>query len=143
MDVLKDAFTEGRLTQPEYEDRVGRAYTSRTYGELDQVTADIPARVVPPVFLPGAPPYAPLPPPLPVTNGQAVASLVCGICGGFTMGLSSIPAVILGHRAKSEIRRTGQQGDGMATAGLVLGYLAIAGLAMFLLLIVGFAAGGS
>jgi divalent metal cation (Fe/Co/Zn/Cd) transporter len=36
-----------------------------------------------------------------------------------------VPAVICGHIARREMRETGQRGDGMATAGLVLGYMAI------------------
>src|SRR3954467_8858030 len=87
--VLKDAFTEGRLTQPEYEDRIGRAYRARTYGELDTVTADIPAGAMPPGLVPYAPPYGLMPPAVRGTNGHAVASLVCGIGGFMTMGLSS------------------------------------------------------
>ncbi|WUH91506.1 DUF1707 and DUF4190 domain-containing protein [Streptomyces sp. NBC_00433] len=146
VNVLKDAFTEGRLKQPEYEDRVGLVYQSRTYEELDRITADIPTPPPPPppplmppgllpgAYLPGAPPYVTMVPAMPSTNGQAVASLVCGICGTFTMGLASIPAVILGHRAKSEIRRTGQQGEGMAIAGLILGYLTLAGFAAMVML---------
>lgn len=50
------------------------------------------------------------------TNTLAVVSLVFGIVGG------SLVAVILGHIAKSQIRRTGESGSGMATAGLILGY---------------------
>jgi hypothetical protein len=141
VNVLKDAFTEGRLTQPEYEDRIGRAYQSRTYGELDQVTADIPARIVPPTFLPAAPPYVPLPAPLPATNGQAIGSLVCGICAPFTGGLSAIPAIALGHIAKNKIRYTGQQGEGLAIAGLILGYLTVAGFAALILLFALFSSG--
>ena len=142
VNVLKDAFTEGRLTQPEYEDRVGRAYQARTYGELDVVTADIPSRMVPPAFM-AAPPYMPLQTPMPGTNGRAVASLVCGICGTMTMGLTSIPAVVLGHLAKRDIRRTGQEGDGLATAGLILGYLVMVGGLLFFSLIAAFASASS
>lgn len=43
IDVLKVAFTQGRLTMNELERRTGRALTSRTYAELGAVTADIPA----------------------------------------------------------------------------------------------------
>ncbi|SHK58514.1 protein of unknown function [Actinacidiphila paucisporea] len=154
MSVLKDAFAEGRLKQPEYEDRVGLVYQSRTYEELDRLTADIPTPVAPPpvmppgllqgAYLPGAAPYVTMEPRVPSTNGQAVASLVCGICGAFTMGLAAIPAVILGHRAKKEIRRTGQQGEGMAIAGLILGYLTLAGFGAIMALVTVFAVvGGS
>ena len=53
-----------------------------------------------------------------------MGALICGI-GGFLGGISSIPAVVLGHRAKAEIQRTNEDGDGMATAGLVLGWIGI------------------
>ena len=119
VDVLKAGFTEGRLTQDEYNDRMGRAYAARTYGELMALTADLPA---------GA---WPVPLPMPVyqppasTNSLARASMILGVAEFFSMGLTAIPAVICGHVAKREMRQTGQRGDGLATAGLVLGYMAI------------------
>ena len=39
--------------------------------------------------------------------------------------LAAIPAVVLGHMARRQIRETGEAGDGMAMAGLVLGYIGI------------------
>jgi hypothetical protein len=36
-------MAEGRLTLEEYEERVGRAYAARTYGELTPLTADLPS----------------------------------------------------------------------------------------------------
>jgi hypothetical protein len=66
----------------------------------------------------------------PQTDGKAVASLVLGIVSIFLcLGiLSGIPAVILGHISLSNIRKSmGRvQGSGMATAGLVMGYIGIA-----------------
>jgi hypothetical protein len=41
--ALKLAFVEGRLTKDEFDARIGRALSSRTYAELATVTADIPA----------------------------------------------------------------------------------------------------
>jgi len=41
--TLKDAFVEGRLTADELDARVDQVYASRTYAELAEVTADIPA----------------------------------------------------------------------------------------------------
>jgi DUF1707 SHOCT-like domain len=41
--TLKAAFVQGRLTKDELDLRVGQALTSRTYGELAALTADIPA----------------------------------------------------------------------------------------------------
>jgi hypothetical protein len=56
------------------------------------------------------------------TNGLAIASLVCGV-STFVVGLSFLPAIICGHIARRQIRRTGEQGDGLALAGLILGYV--------------------
>ena len=41
--ALKVAFVQGRLTEDELGARAGQAYSSRTYAELAEVTADIPA----------------------------------------------------------------------------------------------------
>jgi len=65
------------------------------------------------------------PPPLPKTPGLAVASLVLGISGiALCLGaVAGVPAIICGHLAKAKIRRTGSSGEGIAVAGLVLGYV--------------------
>jgi len=65
------------------------------------------------------PPYRP---PAQSTNALAIAALVCG-AAQFVTGITFIPAIILGHIARSQIRKTGEQGDGMALAGLILGYI--------------------
>ena len=44
IDVLKAAFVQGRLTKDEFDVRVGQAFASRTYSDLDALTADIPDR---------------------------------------------------------------------------------------------------
>src|SRR6266446_2962713 len=68
------------------------------------------------------------------TNGLAVAALVCGVAQIAFLGpLVGIPAIILGHVARSRIRQTGEQGAGMALAGLILGYI---GLALFIILVI-------
>ncbi len=53
IDTLKAAFVQGRLSKDELDMRVGQALASRTYADLDMVSADIPAGVV------AAPPLAP------------------------------------------------------------------------------------
>ena len=63
------------------------------------------------------------------TAGVAVASLVLGISGFVLLGpLGAIPAVICGHVAKAKIRRDPDHlaGEGLALAGLILGYVQIA-----------------
>ncbi len=61
------------------------------------------------------------------TDGKAVASLVLGILSIFMCFsfLTGIPAVIFGHISKANIRKSmGRlKGDGMATAGLIMGYV--------------------
>jgi hypothetical protein len=54
--------------------------------------------------------------------------MVCGIIGFFCIPiLLPIAAIVLGHMARSRIRRSAgtSAGGGMAIAGLVLGYLAL------------------
>jgi hypothetical protein len=43
--TLKTAFVQGRLAEDELDARVDRAYASRTYAELAEVTADIPVEL--------------------------------------------------------------------------------------------------
>ena len=131
VDVLKAGFTEGRLTQDEYNDRMGRAYAARTYGELAALTGDLPAGVVPAMWQ--APPV--YQPPM-SANSLARASMILGVAEFFSMGLTAVPAVICGHIAKREMRLTGQRGDGLATTGLVLGYMAIIFWAVIIVLAV-------
>lgn len=65
------------------------------------------------------------------SSGLAITSLVCGIAGvvlfwAILPMLASIAAVITGHMALGQIRRTpGLGGRGMAIAGLVMGYIMV------------------
>lgn len=135
VDVLRAGFGEGRLDQGEFEKRVGRAYAARTVGELTVLVGDLPQGPVPMTAGSGAVvPRTFLPVPPAATNGKAVGALVCGVLTVLTLGATGIPAVILGHSARSEIRRTGEGGEGLAMTGLVLGWLSVAGWALFLML---------
>jgi hypothetical protein len=51
IDALKAAYVVGRLTEDEFEARVGQAFGSRTHADLAAITADIPAG---PVAVPSA-----------------------------------------------------------------------------------------
>ena len=127
IDVLKAGFADGRLTQAEHDERVARVYAARTYGEVALLVADLPAGPLgataryPAAWYP--PPRIPAPAAI---NSLAVASLICGAAEFPTLGLTALPAVILGHRARQQIRETGQRGEALAVAGLVLGWAAIA-----------------
>ncbi|WP_373740825.1 DUF4190 domain-containing protein [Neisseria sp.] len=60
------------------------------------------------------------------SNGLSVVSLVFGILGFVILPfIGSIVAVITGHIARRKIRRTGQDGSGLALAGLILGYIGL------------------
>lgn len=74
------------------------------------------------------PQYQSYSPPKP-NSTMAIVSLIMGILGWtFLPTIGSIIAVITGHIAKSEIKNSGGTlgGNGMATTGLVLGYLGLA-----------------
>lgn len=63
------------------------------------------------------------------TDGKAKASMIFGILSLVCFGiLAGIPAVILGHMSRSNIRKSmGRlKGDGMALAGLIMGYISVA-----------------
>lgn len=118
VELLTRAYTEGRLDKDEHDARVERAMTAATFAELDAVVAD----------LPGAGPVAPMPPAPPQfakTNSLAITSMICGIAQFMFGPLATIPAVVCGHMARSQIRRTGEQGAGMALAGLILGWIGV------------------
>jgi len=68
------------------------------------------------------------------TSGLAIASLVCGTCAFIFPLFPSIAAIILGHKARSQIRQSlGRlRGDGLALAGLILGYLWIGGVVIII-----------
>lgn len=59
------------------------------------------------------------------TSKMAITSLVLGILGLFLSFLVSIPAIVLGHMARSRIKRSqgAVGGSGMAKTGLILGYI--------------------
>ncbi len=85
------------------------------------------------------------PPPLyyTQTSNWAIISLIAGILGwiGF-VGIGPIVAIITGYMAKNEITRSDGHvtGAGMATAGLILGYInlgvSLIGLCLVLLFFV-------
>jgi hypothetical protein len=136
--ILSSAFGEGRLSQDEYDARMESALSARTYAELDQIVADIPAgqaaiarREAEASALRGAG----------ETNMFAMASFVCGLAQVIFGPLATVLAIAFGYVARSQIKRTGQQGSGLAVTGLILGWAAvILGIAF---IIVYLAAGGA
>src|ERR1700684_2100362 len=68
----------------------------------------------------------------PRTNGWAIAALACGVAGVFAFP-AGILAIVFGHIARREVRRTGEAGRSLATAGLILGYVALVIGVLFLI----------
>jgi len=77
---------------------------------------------------PGYPP--PQPPQKPGTNGFAIASLIFGIIGGILLGF------IFGFIALSQTKRTGQNGRGLALAGVILSSMWTVGIVLAIILAV-------
>jgi len=58
------------------------------------------------------------------TNVLAIVSLVASLVGFFT-GIGFLVGIVCGHISLSQIKKTAEQGRGMAIAGLVIGYIGI------------------
>jgi hypothetical protein len=67
----------------------------------------------------------------PPTNGLAIAALVCSLAGIATC-ISAPVGAILGHVARKQIRERGEGGDGMALAGIIVGWI-LTGLMVLLI----------
>ena len=138
IDVLKAAFAEGRLDQEEYTDRVGLAHASKTYGDLAELTHDLPVgpfgTLAP---APAAGPLAPAPTPVPVPVPPArlrlpprtnltplvIAALIAGIM------VPTIAIPVLAIVACVTLARSGPARERrirLAVAGAVLALLVVA-----------------
>jgi hypothetical protein len=62
------------------------------------------------------------------TNGLAIASLVCSCAGILFFGVPGIVGIVFGFVARSQIRRSNrsQGGEGLALAGIIVGFAWIA-----------------
>jgi Domain of unknown function (DUF4190) len=90
----------------------------------------------PPQVLPTA--YPPVSMPL-QTDGMAIASLILGVIGLATcFNITGVLAVIFGYVAKKKIRESNGTlgGDGLATAGLIIGWIDIAIMVLFIIFII-------
>lgn len=78
-----------------------------------------PPSYYPPPPPPYGPPYGPGSYPYPAppqTNGMAIASLICAF-------VFAPLGIVFGHVSLSQIKKTGEEGRGLAIAGLVISYL--------------------
>jgi hypothetical protein len=88
IDMLKTAFAQGRLVKDEFDLRVGQVLASRTYADLNVLTADIPAGLI----------RAQSPNPASVSAPKAVRDAVRLMCLGavLTLAVSVTALVALG-----------------------------------------------
>jgi Domain of unknown function (DUF1707)/Domain of unknown function (DUF4190) len=110
---LNIAYSEGRLSKDEHDGRLENALSARTYADLDQLVTDLPAARATAVTS------------VAKTNGLALASLICGLAPFIFGPPAAIPAIVFGHVARHQIKRTGEQGAGLALAGLILGWVTV------------------
>ena len=88
---------------------------------------------------PVPPPYGAYPPPYDPygysrprpTNGMAIASLICAF-------VFAPLGIIFGHISLSQIKRTGEEGHGLAVAGLVISYVITVGTIIVMAAVVWF-----
>ncbi len=122
VEILSTAYSEGRLSKDEYDARLESALSARTYADLDQLVTDLPAARA--TMVPAAAKIT-MVTPVAKINGLAMASLACGLAQFVFGPVTAIPAIVFGHVARHQIKRTGEQGAGLALAGLILGWAAV------------------
>jgi hypothetical protein len=83
IDTLKAAFVQGRLGKDEFDARIGQTFTSRTYAELAEVTAGIPAGLTgaQPLREPAQPLREPAQPPREPAGARAKKAAAWGAYG--------------------------------------------------------------
>jgi hypothetical protein len=118
--ALGTAYEQGRLSKDEYDARLEEAFAARTYGDLDLIVSDLPiVRMAPETQVATASGQSGK------VNGLAVASFIFGVAPFIVPPLGSLGAIILGHMARHQIKKTGERGAGLALAGLVLGWFTL------------------
>ena len=89
IDVLKAAFVQGRLAKDEFDLRVGQVLGSRTYADLNALTADIPAGLV------SAQSPSPARKPASMPMPTAVRAAVGLMCAGAVLTLAAVVIVLV------------------------------------------------
>jgi hypothetical protein len=115
--ALREAYTAGRLTLDEFDERMSAAYAGRTWGDLRGLTADLPSQPIlggdvpgrlsaglveprPAFTLPAHPPRATVTPtrhrnPIPILIPIAVWTILAAHAGGVGAGFVVLSMVLL------------------------------------------------
>jgi hypothetical protein len=113
-DRLRAAQTEGRLSVPEYDDRLGRLYQAVTYGDIANLFTDLPNHQQQQQF-PQQQQY--MPPPM-AQPGMVQPAMATGQIAGPAAIVQN--TIVVGNQM-------GLPNSGVATAGLIFGILGLAG----------------
>ena len=76
------------------------------------------------------------PPQPPKSQTNAILALVLSCVGLATCGVTAIVGVIFGHIAMGKIKRGEEDGRGLALAGVIIGYIVIAGWLLYAAIII-------
>lgn len=142
--VVADSYSETPYTSSDYSQSPAAtpysspSYTTPSYGSVSYASGSYGSDLVPGAQQPGAASAVPQPqtysanytqaygpnyyPARAQTNVWAIVSLVCSLAGIFT-GFTAIMGIVGGHIARKQIRTSGEEGDGLALAGLIIGYI--------------------
>ncbi|MEN2741087.1 DUF4190 domain-containing protein [Microbacterium sp. X-17] len=103
---------------PQYAQPPQQPYGQPQYGQPVPPSPQYPGAYPPPVYTP----Y----PTGPRTNPLAIVSLISSLVGLFIIPIiASIVGVITGHISLSQIKKTGENGHGMALAGVIIGWVSL------------------
>jgi MFS family permease len=81
----------------------------------------------------GQSPYGYYPPPARTTNGLSLAAMIVSIISlALCAGAPGIVGAIMGHVGRRQVRERGEEGDGFALAGIIVGWI---GFGIFVLVI--------
>jgi hypothetical protein len=78
------------------------------------------------------------------TNGRAIGALVAALVGILACGIGAAVGAILGHIALNQIKKSGEEGRGMALAGvIVVGWIFFSISLLYFALVIGFGIWGA
>jgi DUF1707 SHOCT-like domain len=130
IDRLQQAFADGRLADDEYEERLEKALSAKTFGDLTVLTRDIPGERLP------QPMSGRFPIPLDQTRRpdmRPVASAALGVAGFVGFGpVAWIPSLIIGHQALKSLPKNDDRRS-MAIIGVSLAWMGVLLMVAFML----------
>lgn len=77
------------------------------------------------------------------TNGMAIGALVAALVGILACGIGAVVGAILGHIALNQIKQSGEEGRGMALAGVIVGWIFFGIGLLYFALVIGFGIWGA